>query len=497
VSIRLRLTLLYSTILALTLIIFSAILYVTQARYTLNIVKNDLEANASQIVLAWLRFHTDWDRRLGPPRQLPTDEAYGEQAQQALQPLIREHVARDAVYVLDVAGVPLDLPMNEQGDPLPISDEGLTELQNGLSWMGIAHAGGTRWLMYNLPVITEVRTGTTVGTITERAVIGIVQLARPLDDRDRALRSMGITLIAGSLATSVIAFGVGWFLAGTTLRPIQRITETALEIGNSQDFSSRVEHKGPNDEIGRLATTFNGMLTRLQGAYQQLAHALEVQRDFVADVSHELRTPLTTIRGNLALMQREPPLPAGEQEEILSDLSAESERMSRLVNDLLTLARADAGQPLPVRPVATADIVDDICRQARVLAPDREILCEMAQPALTVLANDDALRQLLLILADNAIKHGEGTIRVALDANEDKIAISVQDSGPGMPEALQARAFDRFYRGDSSRSTPGFGLGLAIARTLTEAQHGTLTMESQVGVGTAFTIELPSVTRGG
>ncbi len=504
-SIRLRLTLLYSTILALTLIIFSSILYVTHSRYTLNIVRNDLEANAHQIVLAWLRFHSDWDRRGGLPPQPSADAAYGEQAQEALAPLVKERVARDAVYVLDTTGTPLNVPMNRQGDPLPISAEGLAELQSGTSWMEIAHASGTRWLMYNLPVITEVRTVTGAGTTTGRAVIGIVQLARPLDDRDRALRSMGLTLIAGSLSTSIIAFGIGWFLAGTSLRPIQRITETALEIGNSQDFSSRVEHSGPNDEIGRLATTFNAMLARLQGAYEQLAHALEVQRDFVADVSHELRTPLTTIRGNLALLQREPPLPAGEEEEIISDLSAESERMSRLVNDLLMLARADAGQQLPVTSVAVHEVVEDVCRQACVLAPDREIRCEELQqqpigaldndgtlPA--ALANSDALRQLLLILLDNAIKHGEGTIRVALRSNEDRIAIRVQDSGPGMSQALQARVFDRFYRGDSSRSTPGFGLGRANARTLAEAQQGTLTLESEIGVGTTFTIELPIAT---
>ncbi len=504
-SIRLRLTLLYSTILALTLIIFSSILYVTHSRYTLNIVRNDLEANAHQIVLAWLRFHSDWDRRGGLPPQPSADAAYGEQAQEALEPLVKERVARDAVYVLDTTGMPLNVPMNRQGDPLPITAEGLAQLQSGTSWMEIAHARGTRWLMYNLPVITEVRTVTGTGTTTGRAVIGIVQLARPLDDRDRALRSMGITLIAGSLATSVIAFGIGWFLAGTSLRPIQRITETALEIGNSQDFSSRVEHSGPNDEIGQLATTFNAMLARLQGAYEQLAHALEVQRDFVADVSHELRTPLTTVRGNLTLLQREPPLPAEEQEEIIGDLSAESDRMSRLVNDLLILARADAGQQLPVTSVAVHEVVEDVCRQACILAPDREIRCEVLHHQIEVidedgappaaLANGDALRQLLLILLDNAIKHGEGTIRVALRSNEHLIAISVQDSGPGMSEALQARVFDRFYRGDSSRSTPGFGLGLAIARTLAEAQQGTLTMESEIGVGTTFTIELPRVTR--
>ncbi len=335
-SIRLRLTLLYSTILALTLVVFSAGLYVVQARNTLAIMERDLQANAGQLVLAWARFHSDW-RRVAP-RPAP-DATYGDQAQQVLQPLVKNEIARDVVHILDVEGNPLALEMNEASDPLPISNEGLTELQTGQSWMEISEGEESRWLIYNLPVIAEVDTLFS----SESSVVGIVQLARPLADRDRSLHAMGITLIVGSLSTTVIAFGVGWLLAGTTLRPIQRITETALAIGESQDFASRVAHKGPNDELGRLATTFNGMLARLQDAYQQLAHALEVQRDFVADVSHELRTPLTTIRGNLALLRREPPLPRDEQGEILDDLMGESERLTRLVTDLLTLARADAG----------------------------------------------------------------------------------------------------------------------------------------------------------
>ncbi|MCU0522728.1 MAG: HAMP domain-containing histidine kinase, partial [Anaerolineae bacterium] len=504
-SIRLRLTLLYSTILALTLIVFSAVLYVTQAQYTLTIIKRDLASNAGQLVLAWARFHSDWRTRVAPVRPFPPDSAYSDQAQQVLQPLLREEISRDAVHMLDADGNPLALPMNEESDPLPISTEGLAELQTGQSWMEISEGEESRWLIFNLPVIVEVETVAGI----DSSVVGIVQLARPLADRDRSLRSMGITLVVGSLSTSVIAFGVGWALAGTTLRPIQRITETALEIGQSQDFSSRVTHKGPNDELGRLATTFNGMLARLQSAYQQLARALEVQRDFVADVSHELRTPLTTIRGNLVLLRREPPLPQPEQGEILDDLMAESERLTRLVADLLTLARADAGHQLPVEPTLVDPIVSDLCRQARVLAPDRDIVCSLPGPdaqlagvwpqsdlegnaaqgtGIVAMANSDGLRQLLLILVDNAVKHGEGAVGITLDQSDHQVTFSVQDSGPGMSEELQARAFDRFYRGDTSRSTPGFGLGLAIARTLTEAQQGKLTIESRIGVGTTVTV---------
>jgi signal transduction histidine kinase len=473
VSIRLRLTLLYSVILALTLILFSSLLYAAHARSTMAIVERDLEENAAKVVLAWIRFHRDWNR------SPLTDPSYATEAQRALQPLVREEIPRDAVHILDAHGDPLALPINEQTSRLPISDEGMGQLQAGHAWQEIAQGKNARWLAFNIPVITE-----------ESDVIGIVQIARSLADRDRSLKSLGLTLMIGSAAATVLAFGIGWFLAGTTLRPIQRITQTAQAIGESRDFSSRVTYQGPPDELGRLAMTFNAMLARLEDAYQQVAHALKVQRDFVADVSHELRTPLTTIRGNLALLQRDPPLPDEDRVDILEDLTEESGRLTRLVTDLLTLARADAGRQLALAPINVSEIVDDVCRQMQVVAPEYTWNVEHPKTA-TARANADALKQTLLILLDNAVKHGQDPITVSVEASDHHVTLAVQDSGPGMAPDLQARIFDRFYRGDSSRSTPGFGLGLAIAHALVEAQHGTLDLTSEPGVGSTFTVRLP------
>jgi signal transduction histidine kinase len=295
---------------------------------------------------------------------------------------------------------------------------------------------------------------------------------------------------------------VGWGLAGLTLRPIHRITQTAQEIGETRDFSSRVPYKGPDDELGRLAKTLNGMLGHLQDAYQQVAHTLQMQREFVADVSHELRTPLTTIRGNLALLSRVPRPPRPEREDILADLTGESERLIRLVNDLLILARADAGRKLKREPVDLTSVVEDACRQASVLDAGREIVLDdtpQASPSGTrgdkdgpvALGDRDALKQVLLTLLDNAIKHARGPIQVSLEATRGGAQIRVQDSGPGMPPELCERVFDRFYRGDASRSTPGFGLGLSIAKTLVEAQDGSIAVESEIGKATVFTITLP------
>ncbi len=132
-------------------------------------------------------------------------------------------------------------------------------------------------------------------------------------------------------------------LAGTALRPIHRITQTAQAIGAEHDFSRRVEHKGPTDEVGQLAVTFNDMLAELESAYRQLEEALDSQRRFVADASHELRTPLTTVRGNIELLRAEPPIAPQERAEILADTTEEVDRLIRLVNQLLVLARVDAG----------------------------------------------------------------------------------------------------------------------------------------------------------
>ncbi len=462
-SIRLRLTLLYSAILALTLAAFSFVLYAIQYRYTLNIVKRDLVANANRIVplllmagrgertLPWMRQEFE----LGNLR------------------------VRDVVRILDSQGTPFDLAINQNAPDLPLRPRGLERLQSGKPWIEVIHTEDGRVLTYNSPLIVNGQT------------VAIIQVGRSLADRDRALQGLAITLISGSLLTTAAAFGIGWILAGATLRPIHRITQTAREIGQTRDFSSRIPYKGPNDELGQLARTFNEMLAHLQEAFQQVAHALQVQRDFVADVSHELRTPLTTLRGNLALLGREPPLPPDERDDILADLVGETERLIRLVHDLLTLARADAGQRPVIESVNVAELAEETCRQVQQLAPDRPIIWSGPNPTMA-LANRDALKQVLLILLDNAIKHAQGEIRLTVTPQSEWVRIAVQDSGPGMSPELCARIFDRFYRGDESRSTAGFGLGLSIAKALVEAQEGKISVQSEPGIGTTFIVHIPA-----
>lgn len=478
-SIRLRLTLLYSAILALTLIIFGAALYTIQARTTLDALKSDLLRGSDRIAAAvlWSYLHPP---QLQPvpqselrPEQMPPVPFEAFSSDSAFQGL-RE---REIVRVLDTRGNLVASPFGVVEDALPLSNVGLQTLRSQVEWWEIGSTENERLLIYNRPIISDGQ------------VVFIVQVARSLAERDQSLAGLSTTLIIASLLTILIAFGIGWVLSGFTLRPIQRITQTAQEIGNESDFSRRVDYSGPNDEIGQLAKTFNSMLSRLQDAYQRVSQALSMQREFVADVSHELRTPLTTVRGNLDLLRRDPPLAEAEQADVLTDLVDESDRLIRLVNELLILARADAGRNLVQDPVAVGSLIEEACRQAQQLDKPREIAAVVQD--VTVLGDRDALKQVVLSLLDNAMKHTQGPITISAEPAGDQVLISVQDAGPGIPPEMLQHVFDRFYRGEADPAVPGFGLGLPIAKALVEGQGGTITIESQPGRGSIVRVQLP------
>jgi signal transduction histidine kinase len=375
---------------------------------------------------------------------------------------------------LDPNGQLVASPFGREGDALPLSGKGLQTLQSQQDWWETEIVSGEKMLIYSRPVIVN------------DEVVYIVQVARPLTERDRTLQSLGTTLLIAGLLTLLVAFGIGWVFSGIMLHPIHRITQTAQTIGNERDFTRRVNYTGPQDEVGQLANTFNSMLSRLQDAFQKVEHSLEMQRSFVADVSHELRTPLTTLRGNLGLMRRD--LPPEEQADIVNDMVDESDRLIRLVNDLLLLARADAGRSLAKEPLDTSTALEEICRQARQLDPQRTINLDV--PAnLFILGDRDAFKQVALILLDNALKHSTASINVTAKQQGKQVEIRVQDFGKGIPTDKLERVFDRFYRGDDTATIPGFGLGLPIAKTLVEAQGGEIVLESELGKGSTVTLQ--------
>lgn len=465
-SIRLRLTLLYSAILTLTLLIFGVALYSIQARDTLNALKSDLRLSSGKIVEAALKIsapHPPEIEQREPPPPQTFDEFAGNQVFQDLR-------EREIVRILDSNGDLVASPFGREEDALPLNPDGLVVLKNQQEWWVDEIIADEHMLIYNRPVVQNGET------------VYIVQVARSLTERDRTLKSLAITLGGAGVLTILIAFGVGWVLSGMSLRPIDRITQTAQAIGEERDFTQRVDYTGPQDEVGRLASTFNQMLSGLQDAYQKIEYTLKMQRDFVADVSHELRTPLTTLRGNLGLLHRVPQSPPEEQLDILADMVDESDRLIRLVNDLLLLARADAGQSLIKEPFQISPVIDESIRQVHLLDPQRQI--NVSMPAdLEILGDRDAFKQVILILLDNAIKHSSGEIDVHAQRNDAKIEILVKDYGEGIAPDILPHVFDRFYRGENQANLPGLGLGLPIAKALVKDMDGEITIESNLGNG--------------
>lgn len=473
-SIRLRFTLLYNVILFLTLAALGSALYLIQAETTLQTLRQEIlwASDPLGATLQRLAATTDFQNLQTFPQPPAPFGVFPN------EPTLNKPRERELVRILDTQGALVLSPFGASDESaLPLSAAGLQALQNGQDWWETGMVNAEPYLIYNRPL--------SVGG----QVVYIMQVARSLAERNAALNNLGITLVLASLVTLLLAFGVGWAFSGIVLRPIQRITHTAQMIGAKQDLTQRVDYTGPADEVGQLATTFNTMLARLQEAYQRVAYALEMQRNFVADVSHELRTPLTTLRGNLGLLRRTPPIPAEEQADILTDMVDESDRLIRLVNDLLVLARAEAGRSLTLEVIAVPVLLEEVCRQARQLEPERALTCSAPQD-LVLSAERDALKQVLLAAVDNALKHSTGAVELSAVRQGAQVELRVHDSGQGIEPEQLAHIFERFYRGADVGGTPGFGLGLAIAKALVEGQGGTIAMESQPGQGSTLIVRL-------
>jgi two-component system, OmpR family, sensor kinase len=321
---------------------------------------------------------------------------------------------------------------------------------------------------------------------------GYLIVGQPTFVVDNQLAGLRLFLFLGALLSLITAGSASWLVAGRALRPLDEMASTAEAIGRTQDLSRRLPTTAPNDEVGRLQRSFNQMLGQLEDAYTRLRSALNAQRRFVADASHELRTPLTTIRGNVGLLLKRDDITTEDRAAALHDIAGESERMSRMVQDLLTLARADAGYHLEKAPLDLRPIVQDVSRQAQTLQPTRRIELLDGRAA-TVRANADAIKQLLWILIDNAFKHtrDDGRIQVELQPGPRWASLVVRDDGTGVAAQDLDRIFERFYQSDASRTGEGTGLGLAIARWIAQEHGGRIYAGNNPQGGARFTVELP------
>lgn len=329
-------------------------------------------------------------------------------------------------------------------------------------------------------------------------IVGLLWMARSLETLGVTLDRLQALLLGIGLVALLASAGWSRILTHSALRMVDHLTRTAHRIAQTQDASQRVAYTGPPDEIGRLATTFNEMLTSLVSAHRRTENVLIAQRRFVADASHELRTPLTSLRGNAGVLRRTladlPNLPA-DARDILNDMDDELTRLSRLVDGLLTLARADAGQRIVKSPVELGEIVQSVFRQTQNWTSQVALDLEIKDPV-KVSGSTDHLTQLLLILLDNAIAYtpSGGKVTVSLRRENGDAVLSVADTGIGIDPDDVSHIFDRFYRGRAARVVrgEGAGLGLAIARWIVNEHGGQITVKSEVGKGSRFAVRFPA-----
>src|SRR5688572_26371833 len=321
-----------------------------------------------------------------------------------------------------------------------------------------------------LAVPVNRRDGTPQGVFVVAASLSAEQ-----DEATDAARLAAIVLFSVLLIASALA----WVLAGRVLAPLRTLTETTRSISES-DLSRRIPATG-HDEIAELSRTFNDMLERIE-------HAFASQRAFVSDASHELRTPITIVRGHLELLGDDP----DERRETVALVTDELDRMSRFVDDLLVLAKAEREDFLRVGQVELGALTDELLDKAHALGPRRWEL--EAKGEARLIADRQRLTQAVMGLAENAVQHTDEHDRVWIGSavDDSEASLWVRDSGPGIPRGDQARIFERFARASGSRRrSEGAGLGLSIVRAIAEAHGGRVELASRPGAGATFTVVIP------
>ena len=319
-------------------------------------------------------------------------------------------------------------------------------------------------------------------------VVGYVQTFQSLENIQQTLERLQLSLWLGiPLLTLLAAFG-GYFLAGGALKPVDEIIRTARRI-SAEDLSARLHLPDSGDELGRLASTFDEMLARLDDSFRR-------ERQFTADASHELRTPLAAMQAIISVT-RSKTRKASEYERALDDLGEETSRLRALTEDLLLLARDEPSTPIHRECVPLSSLLEDVAESLAPLAEAKGLTLErQIQPELMVNMDRDGLIRLFVNLIDNALKFTEsGGVIVSAQAESDIIRINVADTGKGIASEHLSRIFDRFYRADASRSRSqtGAGLGLAIALQIARTHGGDITVSSTVGAGTTFSLTLPAL----
>jgi len=458
---RVRLTLWYGSALASVLIIFSVVLYVIIARNLRDAVDQSLEETATTAV-----------RSLEERGFLPLLD------EDELLSQFPELARIDKFFqIFSPSGtITIRSPNIKQHD-VPLSRIALQTTFNGQTILESAKYPNEPPLrLISVPINYRGR------------LLYIVQVGTSMESIEDTLDRFLLLLIVAVPVALTVSLAAGWFLAGRALRPVDAITLAAQRIAGG-DLSQRLTMPPASDEIGRLAGTFNNMIGRLDASFRQI-------RQFTSDASHELRTPLTVMKGETELVLRKP-RPLEDYQSVLESNLEEIDRMSRIVEELLFLSRADMGEvKMDAMPVALEALVADIHRQATLLGQDRQIEVELGivMPAL-VLGDELRLHELLLNLVENAVKYSysKGKVRISLVSDGRQAILSVADQGIGIAPEDRPKIFSRFFRTDDARAhtKKGTGLGLAICAWIVEAHKGRINVQSEVGQGSTFTVTLP------
>ncbi|MHB1005970.1 MAG: sensor histidine kinase [Chloroflexota bacterium] len=469
-SLRLRLAIWYGALTAIVVLVVGLMTYATHSRGHFDDLDRMLRGTAEHAA----------EESLQAPSAADLSSVLSTPVEPDLTMRVYDNQGRVLAASPDASTAPLVAPEDVLNRPSPRPYDPIVGLAPDPAAVGdgpgafglVSEQAGRRWRLYVLPTDSG-----------QRFIVAAV----PLDRVDAAIGRFRQLVPLFTVIGTALSFLGARLVAGRALRPVAVLTAAAAAIAHSHGFSRRVPTGKRQDELGRLALTFNEMLTSLESAYRN-------QQRFVADASHELRAPLTAIQANLELLERIPGMPAEERGEVVAEASRETRRLTRMVADLLALARADAGVSLRREPVELDRVLLEARSEARQLAHGQVLDIGALEPV-QMQGDPDRLKQVLVILLDNALKYTPpgGTVTLSLRNGSGWAELTVRDTGVGIPPDDLPHVFERFYRADPARARDpgGSGLGLPIAKWIVEQHRGQIRLTSEPGRGTTVTVSFP------
>ena len=472
-SVRVRLTLWYTAVLACALIALALAAYFVLRR-------NSARLTDAAIVEMADSFLTTVGAET---RDAPGPDGLKESVEKA----ISEHNFRDTVFVVD----------DSEGRIVACSDNQLLPAGASATMPGVLEDAMGRSVHEANPFRTIRLRDQAYRSFVRDFVIGGAEykllVLQSLRRQDEFLKSVLSAFVLAIPLSIVLASGGGYFLGRRSLSPVVEMSTQAGRIG-ADNLHDRLQVANPQDELGHLAQSFNGLLDRLDQSFEQ-------QRRFMADASHELRTPVAILCGEADVALSQPSRSPEDYRASLDILRGEAKRLKHIVEDLFTLARADAGQyPLTLADFYLDELVTECSRSVRTLAAAKQITvrCD-ASKEMPIRADEALLRRMIMNLLDNAIKYTPpgGSVAVVWGVQDSQYRVAVSDTGEGIPSELQPRIFERFFRADKVRSRSesdggGAGLGLSISRWIVQAHGGQLELTRSDKGGSTFTVLLPA-----